>query len=106
MHYDMAKVRKSLFELKMDKKEEVEQKFFLTKIKKELFKLDLDNLLGCNLPEAITNLTKFRAFLDKLDSYNFSTDLNNNIEFDPVEEMEIQEIKTVSKMKEFLRKCV
>jgi hypothetical protein len=65
--------------------------------------LDLEKMSNCLLPELQNNLFKFRALMDKIDSYNFNTDLVKNVEFDPVEELEIEEIKKVSKMKEFLR---
>jgi hypothetical protein len=72
-------------------------------MKKEIFELDLNKMAACTLPEVQNNLLKFKVFMDKLDSYNFNLNLEKNIEFDPVEDMEIEEIKKVSKMKEFLR---
>lgn len=101
---DIIKVRKSVFERKIDKKDLHEStNFFLTELKQEIFDLDMEKMAACTLPELQNNLLKFRVFMDKVDSYNFNIDLVKNIEFDPVEELEIEEIKKVSKMKEFLR---
>lgn len=101
---DIVKVRKSILERKIEE-QEVKQlgTLFLTDLKQELFELDLEKMSNCLLPELQNNLFKFRALMDKIDSYNFNTDLVKNVEFDPVEELEIEEIKKVSKMKEFLR---
>lgn len=100
----MMKVRKSVVERKLENHETQDQSnFFMTELKGELFELDLTKMQACVLPELQNNLQKFRTFMDKIDSYNFNLNLVKNIEFDPVEELEIEEIKKVSKMKEILR---
>lgn len=63
----------------------------------------MEKMSACTLPELQNNLLKFKALMDKIDAFNFNVNFSKNIEFDAVDELEIQEIQKVSKMKELLR---
>jgi hypothetical protein len=60
-------------------------------------------MAACTLPELQNNLLKFKSLMDKIDSFNFNVNFSKNIEFNEVEELKIEEIKKVSKMKELIR---
>ena len=98
------KVRKAVFEKNIETKQlKINENHFFTELRQEMFSLDLDKLAEFSLPELSANLSKFRHLMELIDSFNFNLDLKKSIEFDPVEELEIEQIKTVSNLKDTIR---
>jgi len=101
---DLVKVRKAIFEKKIETKQmKINENHFFTELKKEMFSLDHTKLADFSLPELSSNLSKFKYLMDLIDSFNFNIDLKKSIEFDPVEELEIEQIKTISNLKDTIR---
>lgn len=101
---DLVKVRKAAFEKKAETKHlKINENHFFTELRKEMFALDQAKLADFALPELSSNLMKFKFLMDLVDSFNFNIDLKKSIEFDPVEELEIEQIKTISNLKDTIR---
>ena len=101
---DLVKVRKAVFERKTETKHiKINENHFFTELSKEMFALDHSKLADFCLPELSSNLAKFKYLMDLIDSFNFNIDLKKSVEFDPVEELEIEQIKTISNLKETIR---
>ena len=101
---ELVKVRKAVFEKKAETKQmKVNENHFFTELRKEMFELDLSKLADFVLPELSCNVQKFRYLMDLIDSFNFNLDLKKSVEFDPVEELEIEQIKTISNLKDTIR---
>lgn len=100
---EIVNIRKAAFERNFGKVNNESE--FLIEIKKELFSLSTNPLSFTTLEEMKSNISKFKRFMDKMDSYKFGVRLENYSEDDTHIDIEgIEDIKNLKKMKELIGK--
>lgn len=101
MMEEIVKVRKAVLERKLVEAETGDSKF-LIEIKAELLNLKDTDLQASSLEAIKENMKKFREFIDKVDSANFSLPIEKAYQFYP--DADIDEVKNIRKLKDLLSK--
>ena len=101
MMTEIVNIRKAVMERSLGGID-YEDSHFLTELKQELFRVSSQSMSTNTLVELRENMKRFRAFMDKIDSYKFRSSIDSN--FKSQDDQDIDEIKNIKRLKDLLSK--